>query len=124
AVPEPGTFRGVTWRHQLRRPALPVTSVSWFHAVTYGAWLAERLGRLCRLPTEAEWEKAARGTDGAIYPWGDTWDPQRANTPDGGLGQAAEVGRYPDGVSPYDVHDMAGNLWEWCSPIPRPYPYD
>ncbi|WP_327342778.1 formylglycine-generating enzyme family protein [Streptomyces europaeiscabiei] len=124
AVPEPAVFRGVTWRQQQSKPALPVTSISWFHAVTYAAWLAERLERPCRLPTEAEWEKAARGTEGWIYPWGDTWDPERANTPDGGLGEAAEIGFHPGGVSPYGVHDMVGNVWEWCSSILLPYPYE
>ncbi|GHH95396.1 formylglycine-generating enzyme family protein [Streptomyces capillispiralis] len=124
AVPRPYTFRGVTWDDQLAKPALPVTSVSWFHAVTYSVWLSERLERPCRLPTEAEWEKAARGTDARIYPWGDTWDPQLVNTPDGGLGKAAEIGLYPAGVSPYGAHDMVGNVWEWCSSMPLPYPYD
>jgi len=91
----------------------PMVHVSWEDAVAYCAWLSQVTGKPYRLPSEAEWEKAARGTDGRIYPWGDeppdegrcNSDKVRATTP---------VGRYsPQGDSPYGCADMAGNVWEW-----------
>ena len=94
----------------------PVAKVSWHDAVAYCRWLADETGKLYRLPTEAEWEKAARGTDGRIWPWGDFWDPVRCNHWDGGVHDTTPVGQYsPDGDSPYGCADMAGNVWEWTS---------
>jgi sulfatase modifying factor 1 len=102
----------------------PVIYVSWLDAVAYCNWLAGVTGKAYRLPSEAEWEKGARGTDGWIYPWGNEWDPKRCNCKEGGRGDTTPVGAYPQGASPYGLLDMAGNVWEWCHSLLKPYPYD
>ncbi|HLY30444.1 MAG TPA: SUMF1/EgtB/PvdO family nonheme iron enzyme [Ktedonobacterales bacterium] len=112
------------WQDQASKLDHPVVNVSWHEAMAYARWLAQTTGQLWRLPTEAEWEKAARSTDGRIYPWGDEWDNTRANTRDGGPGRTTPMGSYPSGVSPYGAQDMTGNVWEWCSSLVRRYPYD
>jgi formylglycine-generating enzyme required for sulfatase activity len=103
----------------------PVVYVSWKSAAAYCRWLAHVTGKLYRLPTEAEWEKAARGPDGRIYPWGNERDTARYNVYESGKGTTTSVGSYPSGASPYGVLDMAGNIWEWCATKQdKPYPYN
>jgi formylglycine-generating enzyme required for sulfatase activity/energy-coupling factor transporter ATP-binding protein EcfA2 len=103
----------------------PVVGVSWYEAVAYCNWLADKTGRPYRLPTEAEWEKAARGEDGRLWPWGNERDPARANCQPDGPGGTTPVDQYsPAGDSPYGMADMAGNVWEWTQSLYKDYPYD
>ncbi|MBM3133776.1 MAG: hypothetical protein FJZ89_00490 [Chloroflexi bacterium] len=118
-------------------PNHPVVMVTWYEAVAYCNWLNDKFhvscskfqvwqnGRLetwnmeretwnIRLPTEAEWEKAARGEDGRIWPWGNEFAAEKCNMADTGIGSACAVGLFPGGDSPYGCADMAGNVWEWC----------
>ncbi|MBN1341619.1 MAG: SUMF1/EgtB/PvdO family nonheme iron enzyme [Phycisphaerae bacterium] len=99
------------WEAQREHPTRPVVYVSWHEASAYAAW-AE-----CRLPTEAEWERAARGTEGRKYPWGDEEPSPRLLNFKRNVGAATPVGVYPLGASPDGVLDMAGNVWEWCSDL-------
>jgi formylglycine-generating enzyme required for sulfatase activity len=121
----------------LNQPDQPVVCISWYEALAFSRWLAEASGLAARLPTEAEWEKAARGTDGRIFPWGDEWDGSRLNycdvncpndwkdnSVDDGYKYTAPIGSYPDGASPYGALDMAGNVWEWTGSQRMGYPYD
>jgi formylglycine-generating enzyme required for sulfatase activity len=102
----------------------PVVNISWADAGAYCRWLTQETGQLYRLPTEAEWEKAARGTEGQLYPWGDIFDKTRCNTWEAGLGATTPVRTFPTGASPYGVMDMVGNVWEWCQSLLAPYPYN
>jgi formylglycine-generating enzyme required for sulfatase activity len=108
----------------------PVVNVSWNDAIAYCQWLNDLrrielpLGVVLRLPSEAEWEKAARGTDGLIYPWGNTFDKNKCNIDEGGKNDTTSVGAYsPQGDSPYGAADMAGNVWEWTHSLFKRYPY-
>lgn len=105
-----GAARPRTWpggRYPEGHPFHPVAGISLDEARSYARWAGKRL------PTEVEWERAARGTDGRRYPWGDAFERERANTEERGLLAATPVGTHPGGASPAGAHDMAGNVWEW-----------
>jgi formylglycine-generating enzyme required for sulfatase activity len=117
--------RGADWKHPEGpgsnlegRENHPVVHVSWDDASAFARWAGKRL------PTEAEWEKAGRGTDGRRYPWGnDTPNKHLCNFANN-LQGTTPVGDYPAGASPYGALDMAGNVWEWMGSLYKPYPYD
>lgn len=92
---------------------MPVAGVTWYEAVAYCEWLREESGRNYQLPSEAQWEKSARGTDGRRYPWGDALDPQRCNAdPD----IVTPIDAFP-AQTPYGCYDMVGNVREWCATV-------
>jgi len=108
----------------------PVIGISWYEATAYSRWLSQKAAITMRLPSEAEWEKAARGTDGRIFPWGNNWDPNRTNYCDDQCYQGWKdsgnkhdytgtfaVGRFESGKSPYNIYDMAGNVLEWTNSL-------
>ncbi|MFZ4658348.1 MAG: SUMF1/EgtB/PvdO family nonheme iron enzyme [Caldilineaceae bacterium] len=114
----------------------PVVGVSWYEARAYARWLAAETKLDIRLPTEAQWEKAARGPEGLLFPWGNAWDGTQVNycdkncdqswkdeAVDDGYAYTAPVDSYPGGASPYGALNMAGNVWEWTSSLDMVYPY-
>jgi formylglycine-generating enzyme required for sulfatase activity len=117
----------------------PVTNVTWYDALAYCEWLTHILkgwegtppdirsriiqGWTVSIPSEAEWEKAARGSDDRIYPWGDRFDSEYANCAETRLGAPSAVGCFPGGASAYGIEDLSGNVWEWTRSIYSDYPY-
>jgi formylglycine-generating enzyme required for sulfatase activity len=132
--------RTYDFRSPFNLPNHPVVGVSWYEAVAFCRWLTERIQKsreafriqtgpvkdpnlkseianlefIVSLPTEAEWEKAARGIDGGIFPWKGELTPQHANYADTNIGATSAVGIFPQGASPYGLLDVSGNVWEWC----------
>jgi len=141
-----GARAPITWRGPQPPEALrkhPVVDVSWDEANAFCEWLTTATkdeGRrtkdeevrqpsfglsssVFRLPSEAEWERAARGSDGRAFPWGRAWDAALANTRESGVAGTTLVGAYPGGASPAGCLDMAGNVWEWTMSLDTLYPY-
>ena len=113
-ITKPGYWEDETYND----PEQPVVGVSWYEADAYARWLSElekEKGYTYRLPKEEEWERAARGDKGNIWPWGNDFDKDKCNSSESGLGKPSRVTVYPNGVSPYGCYDMAGNVWEWTS---------
>jgi formylglycine-generating enzyme required for sulfatase activity len=101
-------FRLSSWDGSLET-SLPATGILWKEASAYCEWLG------MRLPTEAEWERAARGEEANVYPWGDEWNSLLANSAESGVSGVLPVGSFPEGASPYGLLDMAGNATEWVA---------
>lgn len=121
------TASGLKWRGGLRYPSFgwqdphwhisnhPVIGITWFEAYAFCRWLSDKTGSTIRLPTELEWEKTARGTRGLIYPYGNTFTPNGGNTRRSNIGRTTAVGIFTGYESPYEVSDMTGNVYQWCS---------
>ncbi|MCL4870524.1 MAG: SUMF1/EgtB/PvdO family nonheme iron enzyme [Anaerolineae bacterium] len=117
---------------RFNHPSQPVVGICWFEALAYCAWLSAQVGERYTLPTEVEWEAAARGTAGRVYPYGRNFDPTLGNTFETHLYRTSPVGVFPGGRTPEGVYDLSGNVWEWTSTLwgdklPQPtyaYPYN
>jgi formylglycine-generating enzyme required for sulfatase activity len=112
---------------RFNKPNQPAIGLSWYECVAYCRWLSAETGQLYRLPTEAEWEKGARGADGRVYPWGDKFEASRLNARAGEqqVRTSTPVGIYPAGANPFDLFDCAGNVWEWSATRwKKPFPYN
>jgi len=116
------------WQDRERNnPSQPVVGITWFEAKAYCVWLSVVTGKIYRLPTEVEWEAAARGADNARkYPWGEDWDKEKANTIEGRVMKPSPVGSYTaaGAVGTFGAEDQAGNVYDWTSSLFLPYPYD
>ena len=102
------------WGERFETPNHPQVGVSWYEAMAYCNWLAGKLGFAVTLPTESQWERAARHTDGRIYPWGAEFVEGNCNSHEAGVGATSAVGIFPSGKAQCGAMDMAGNVWEWC----------
>ena len=96
----------------------PVVMVSFQDAMAFAGWLSSQTGHTWRLPSELEWEKAARGIDGKWFPWGNTFEATLANSHDEGPFDTLPIGSFPKGASPYGLLDVAGQVFEWTEPVP------
>lgn len=103
--PKPASYKG---------DERPRERVSWYDALAFCHWLSARLNCTISLPTLAQWQRAAKGDSDHLFPWGDTFDTERANTGESSLNMTTLVTRYPGGAGPFGTLDMAGNVWEWC----------
>ncbi|MDO9391887.1 MAG: SUMF1/EgtB/PvdO family nonheme iron enzyme, partial [bacterium] len=113
SITEPPYWTSDRYNSGIAFPNHPVVGISWYEAYAFCNWVGGHL------PTEAQWEKAARSTDGRTYPWGNTWDASKCNSayniaPDT-FAYSSPVGFFPAGASYYGVYDMAGNVWEWVN---------
>jgi formylglycine-generating enzyme required for sulfatase activity len=102
----------------------PVVYVGWHAAIAYCQWLSAKTGQTITLPSEAEWEKAARGADGREFPWGNEWRDLHCNSDALGLGETTPVGLFQNGASPDGVLDLSGNVWEWTRSLYKNYQYN
>lgn len=121
------TAAGWAWRQHIERqgpapytvpyvsPTLPITGVSWYEALAFCHWLSAETGDPIHLPSEVQWERAARHTDGRLYPWGDDFAVPRCNMRDSGIAQPSPVGLFPTGHAACGAAELAGNVWEWCA---------
>lgn len=108
----------------LNNPAQPVIGICWYEARAYCAWLSAQTGQAFRLPTEAEWEAAARGQHSRRYAYGDDLDTACCNLFDTHIRRTTPIGVFPGGTTPEGLVDMTGNIWEWTSSLFHAYPYD
>jgi formylglycine-generating enzyme required for sulfatase activity len=126
-LPRYWTSAGWAWKGDRNRPAYwkdpewhihdhPVNGVTWYEAYAFTRWLAQETRREIALPTESQWQRAAQGDDGRQFPWGDRFDGTRCNTNESAIGRTTPVTQYPQGMSPFGVLDLSGNVWEWCLP--------
>ncbi len=106
------------------KPAQPVVGISWYEARAYCAWLSAQTGLLFRLPTEVEWEAAARGPSGRRYAYGDDYDATCCNIFDTHIRRTTPIGVFPGGETPEGVVDLTGNTWDWTGSLYQPYPYN
>ncbi|MGB2681263.1 MAG: SUMF1/EgtB/PvdO family nonheme iron enzyme, partial [Candidatus Competibacter sp.] len=117
-------IRPAFWNDEaFNHPAQPVVGVCWHEARAYCAWLGAQTGQTFRLPTEAEWEAAARGPTGRRYAYGDAFDTSRCNAFETHVRRTAPVGVFPGGETPEGLIDLAGNIWDWTGSLYQPYPY-
>ncbi|MBI5934536.1 MAG: SUMF1/EgtB/PvdO family nonheme iron enzyme [Chloroflexi bacterium] len=112
------------WKNQLPKSAHPVTGVTYFEAEAYCKWIGSVKRKSVRLPTEAEWEYAARGDDGRPFPWGEDFDPRLVNTLEAEIGATVEAASMPGDSSPFGVMDMCGNVQQWTSSAYAPPPHE